>query len=40
MSTPTSQFSKKYGIVALEKLHSKEIFILIIPQNMSTPTSQ
>ena len=31
---------KNNRIVALEKLHSKEIYSLIISQNMSTPTSQ
>ena len=31
---------KNNRIVALKKLHSKEIYLLIISQNMSTPTSQ
>ena len=31
---------KNNRIVALEKLHSKEISLLIISQNMDTPTSQ
>ena len=29
-----------YRVVALEKRHSKEIYLLITHQNMSTPTSQ
>ena len=31
---------KNNRIVALEKLHSKEIYSLIVYQNMSTPISQ